>query len=72
MPDRKALVTNARTSILKGSKSFALASHLFDRETRERVWLLYAWCRRCDDIVDAQDHGGALGEIGRASCRERV
>lgn len=61
MDDRKALVSNARRSILKGSKSFAAASHLFDRETRERVWLLYAWCRRCDDIVDAQDHGGALG-----------
>lgn len=61
MTDRKALVGIARKSILKGSKSFAAASHLFDRETRERVWLLYAWCRRCDDIVDAQDHGGALG-----------
>lgn len=59
--DRAALVTNARQSILKGSKSFAIASHLFDRATRERVWLLYAWCRRCDDIIDAQDHGGALG-----------
>lgn len=70
MQDRKALVSNARTSILKGSKSFALASHLFDRETRERVWLLYAWCRRCDDIVDAQDHGGALGD--QAGAYERL
>lgn len=39
MTDRKALVGIARKSILKGSKSFAAASHLFDRETRERVWL---------------------------------
>lgn len=67
--DRPALVSNARISILKGSKSFALASHLFDRETRERVWLLYAWCRRCDDIVDAQDHGGALGDQSGAAER---
>ena len=66
---RSSLVSNARTSILKGSKSFAIASHLFDRETRERVWLLYAWCRRCDDIVDAQDHGGALGDQSGAAER---
>ncbi len=69
MPDRATLVSNARSSILKGSKSFAAASHLFDRTTRERVWLLYAWCRRCDDIVDAQDHGGALGDQSGASER---
>ncbi|MCX7282757.1 MAG: phytoene/squalene synthase family protein [Novosphingobium sp.] len=69
MLDRQALVTNARTSIIKGSKSFAAASHLFDNVTRERVWLLYAWCRRADDIVDAQDHGGALGDQSGAAER---
>ena len=47
-------------SIAQGSKSFALASRLFDRETRERVWLLYAWCRAADDLIDGQDHGGAM------------
>lgn len=61
MSDRAALVTHARQSIAKGSKSFAAASKLFDRQTRERVWLLYAWCRACDDLADAQDHGGELG-----------
>lgn len=61
MEDRSTLVAAARDSIRKGSKSFAAASALFDRETRERVWLLYAWCRRCDDLIDDQDHGGALG-----------
>ncbi|HKT84825.1 MAG TPA: phytoene/squalene synthase family protein [Novosphingobium sp.] len=55
--DRAELVTSAFRSIRRGSKSFALASRLFDRETRERVWLLYAWCRACDDIADGQDHG---------------
>jgi len=34
---------------------------LFDRETREHAWLLYAWCRACDDLADAQEFGGALG-----------
>ena len=32
--------------------------------TRERSWLLYAWCRRCDDIADNQDKGGPLGDQG--------
>ncbi|SFG47591.1 phytoene synthase [Novosphingobium sp. CF614] len=64
--DRAALVASARRSIRRGSRSFAAASRLFDHETRERVWLLYAWCRACDDIADDQDHGHPLppGPIG--------
>lgn len=58
--DRAALVAAARGSIRKGSKSFAAASRLFDRTTRERVWLLYAWCRACDDIADEQEHGRTI------------
>ena len=61
--DRAALVTHARESIARGSTSFALASRIFDRETRERAWLLYSWCRRCDDIADGQDHGGAMSAV---------
>jgi phytoene synthase len=56
--DRAATVAAAADSIARGSKSFALASQLFDRTTRERAWLLYSWCRRCDDLADGQDHGG--------------
>ena len=55
---RAALVTVAADSIARGSKSFAVASKLFDKTTRERAWLLYAWCRACDDLADGQDHGG--------------
>lgn len=69
VPDRAALVAAARETIRRGSKSFAAASTLFDRVTRERVWLLYAWCRACDDIVDAQDMGGALGDQSGAAER---
>jgi 15-cis-phytoene synthase len=68
--DRAALVAHARASIRRGSRSFALASRLFDRTTRERVWLLYAWCRACDDLADAQDHGGELGD--QSGARERL
>lgn len=61
--DRAALVDTARESIAKGSKSFALASKLFAPDVRERAWLLYSWCRKCDDIADGQDHGGTLTKV---------
>ncbi|MET0371973.1 MAG: phytoene/squalene synthase family protein [Sphingobium sp.] len=53
----------------RGSRSFALASKLFDRQTRERAWLLYAWCRKCDDMADGQDHGGAMSSVDDAQTR---
>jgi phytoene synthase len=55
--DRAALVAAAAATIARGSKSFAAASKLFEPVTRERAWLLYAWCRACDDIADAQAMG---------------
>jgi phytoene synthase len=59
---RAALVAEARETIARGSQSFALASRLFDRATRERAWLLYAWCRACDDMVDGQTLGHGRAE----------
>lgn len=70
--ERAALVAAARDSIARGSKSFALASRLFDRATRERAWLLYAWCRACDDIVDGQDHGHGMSAVADAEARVAV
>ncbi|MEW4449048.1 phytoene/squalene synthase family protein [Qipengyuania sp. JC766] len=58
--------------IAEGSKSFALASKLFDPLTRERVWMLYAWCRRCDDIADGQVLGGELGERSEPEGRVKA
>jgi phytoene synthase len=62
-------VEAARVSIARGSKSFAAASTLFDRATREKAWLLYAWCRRCDDIVDGQDHGHGMSLVSEPLTR---
>lgn len=45
---------HARTAIARGSKSFAMASRLFDPVTRDRAMLLYAWCRHTDDVIDGQ------------------
>jgi len=67
--DRARLVDHARATIARGSRSFAAASRLFDPVTRERTWLLYAWCRACDDMADAQELGGALGDQSGATER---
>ncbi len=72
-PDKRAaLVAHASASIARGSKSFALASKLFDPVTRERAWLLYAWCRKCDDLADGQDHGGQMSSVADAQLRLSV
>ena len=55
--DRPALVAASFDIIAEGSKSFRSASRLFDPVTRERAWLLYAWCRACDDLTDGQALG---------------
>ncbi len=54
---RQRLVEEAQRTIAAGSKSFRFASQIFDLPTRERSWLLYAWCRACDDITDGQTLG---------------
>lgn len=43
--------------IQAGSKSFAAAARLFDPKTRASAYLLYAWCRHCDDVIDGQARG---------------
>lgn len=54
---RDSLIVDAQRTIAAGSKSFRFASQIFDLRTRERSWLLYAWCRACDDITDGQTLG---------------
>lgn len=53
----EALLDHATATIRVGSKSFAAAAKLFDRDTRRSVLMLYAWCRHCDDVVDGQEFG---------------
>ena len=54
---RQRLVEDAQRTIAAGSKSFRFASQIFDLKTRERSWLLYSWCRACDDVTDGQTLG---------------
>lgn len=67
--DRTELVEHARETIARGSYSFAMASKLFDRKTREQVWLLYAWCRRCDDLADGQELGHDMQAVADPMAR---
>ena len=68
-PSRDAIVATAQEAIARGSRSFAAASRLFDRANRERAWLLYAWCRACDDIADGQDHGHGMTGVTDGPAR---
>lgn len=68
--NRDYLVQQSYYAIADGSKSFAAASRLFGRDTRERSWLLYHWCRRCDDLADGQELGGDLAEVHNAKQAE--
>lgn len=53
-----------------GSSSFATAARLFDADTRRDAELLYAWCRYCDDVIDAQVFGhGRLSPVTDAASR---
>lgn len=53
------VLANSRDMIERGSKSFAAAARLFSPAVRERAYLLYAWCRHCDDEIDGQELGFA-------------
>lgn len=54
----------AWATIRAGSHSFAAASRLMAPETRDAAWLLYAWCRHCDDAIDGEHLGRAAAEPG--------
>ena len=68
--ERESLVAEAERTIRAGSKSFRFASRIFDQRTRERAWLLYAWCRACDDLADGQTLGH--GAVAPADPERRI
>lgn len=49
-----------RRAIRNGSKSFFLASWFFSGKVRNSAWILYRWCRHCDDAIDK---GGDLTTV---------
>ncbi len=57
------IVNFAQERIEKGSKSFTSAARFFDPQIRASVYMLYCWCRFCDDEIDGQDLGLATAEV---------
>ncbi len=70
MSDR--IVEHSHEMIRRGSKSFAAAAWLFDPGTRTRAYMLYAWCRHCDDQIDGQDLGFGSAAVTQAERLARL
>jgi len=66
-----AVVANSRHMIQVGSKSFSAAARLFDEQTRDGAYMLYAWCRYCDDEIDGQHLGFRDQEKSSAGAMQR-
>lgn len=68
----QAALDHCRGMIRDGSKSFALASLLFDAERRDAAFFLYGWCRHCDDEVDGSPFAEASERPTVEKKRERL
>lgn len=55
----------------EGSQSFAASARLLPADVRAGAYLLYAWCRRCDDVIDGQDLGRNV-RVDARSPEERL
>jgi len=60
----------ARESIRRHSRSFSFASRLLPAAKRSDVERLYAWCRWCDDGVDAALSPAAAAAFVDDACRD--
>ncbi len=66
------IVEQSRQTIEKGSKSFAAAARIFDPETRASAYMLYAWCRHCDDQTDGQELGWGAAKLPAEAAGSRL
>jgi len=60
----------ARASMQRHSRSFSFASRLLPAGTRADVERLYAWCRWCDDGVDAASTSRAADDFVDLASRD--
>lgn len=62
---RDARASDVRASIEQHSKSFALASRLLPKDVGRDAAVLYAYCRRADDMIDLCADGEQHAELER-------
>ncbi len=67
-----SIVEHSHEMIRKGSKSFAAAAWLFSPQTRSRAYMLYAWCRHCDDQIDGQELGFGMANMTAGERHARL
>jgi 15-cis-phytoene synthase len=56
-------LAKSRRAIAEGSKSFSLASRLLPARVRDDAVVVYAYCRRADDLVDLAAPGAAAAAL---------
>lgn len=66
------LVALAARRIALGSKSFAAAARLLPRTGRASMYLLYSWCRHCDDTIDDEHLGFGRSVSAGLAPHERL
>ena len=69
------LAAFSRKRIEHGSKSFAVAARLFAPDVRASAYMLYAWCRHCDDEIDGQELGfntAGAATAATSACLNRL
>lgn len=67
-PETAAALARCRTMIATGSKSFSLAARLFPPAIRDAAFLLYGWCRYCDDETDERRADSPAARLKRVSA----
>jgi phytoene synthase len=58
----------ARRALAEGSRSFALAGKLLPRACRDDAAIVYAFCRRADDLVDRAAAGTEGVAVSKLRC----
>lgn len=66
------LVALSQERIEKGSKSFAAAAGLLPADVRASTYMLYAWCRYCDDMIDGQELGSASRIVNEEKAQQNA
>lgn len=59
------VIEACREMIRGGSLSFSLASKFLPSDKRDDVFLLYGWCRFCDDYIDTASAMGSSQQLAR-------